>query len=195
MMLLILNVMSSAADSALGLDIACLGKSNLGKVRTKDLVNKNCKECDRLNYLAGGCAERKRLACHTESNTSLGKKGDTKVLGGVFITVGHTRADACAEVLTNASERDVDNADKNEDRVCKYGEVELCATDNEEEHEKRSCPLIRSVHMILGEVTDVAEYGTEHHACKKRRECDVKGTNGEADAGNSNGSHYEGNRY
>ena len=194
-MLLILDVMSSAADSALGLDIACLGKSNLGKIRTKDLVNKNCKECDRLNHLAGSSTKSESLACHTESNTRLRKKGYTKVLGGVFITVGHTRADACAEVLTNASERDVDNTDKNEDTVGEYGEVKLCAADNEEEHEKRSSPLIRSVHKILREVTDVAEYGTEHHACKKRRECDVKGTNGEADAGNSNGSHYEGNRY
>ena len=193
--LLILDVMSSAADSALGLDIACLGKSNLGKIRTKDLVNKNCKECDGLNYLTGSGAKSKSLACHTESNARLRKKGDTEVLGGVFVTVGHTRADACAEVLTNASECDVDNTDKNEDRVCKYGEIKLCTADNEEENEQGSCPLIRSVHKILREITDVAEYCTEHHACKKRRECDVKRANGEADAGNSNGSHYEGNRY
>ena len=193
MVLLIFNVKSSAADSTLGLDVACLGECDLGKIRTKDLVDKNRKECDGLYNLTGGCAKCKSLARHTESNARLRKKGYAKVLGGVLITVGHTRADACAEILTNASERDVDNADKNEDAVSEYGEVELCTADNEEEHEKGRCPLVRSVHKILGEVTDVAENSTEHHTSEQGRECDVNRTYVDADAGDSNGSHYEGN--
>ena len=51
-MLLVLDVMSSAADSALGLDVACLSKRNLGKEGTEDLIDKNGKEGDQLTIRA-----------------------------------------------------------------------------------------------------------------------------------------------
>ena len=193
-MLLVLLVVSSSADSFLGLDIASLGERDLCKEGTEDLIDKNREEGYALHDLAGRRAEGERLASHTESNTRLGEKSDAEILTGLFVTVSKLGTDACAVILTDRTECDVHKTDKHEDAVGEYGEIELCTADYEEEHEKRCGPLIRSVHEILGEVTDVAEDSTEHHTCKERGKRDMYRSDVELYTGDSNGSHYECNR-
>ena len=56
-MLLVLLIVSSSADSFLGLDIAGLGESHLGKEGTDYLVDEHGKEGYRLNELAGSRTE------------------------------------------------------------------------------------------------------------------------------------------
>ena len=175
---------------AFGLDIACFGEANLGEERTYDLINENGKEGDVANDITFS-AELSRFDRHTESNACLGKEGDTEVFDDVGIAFHHAGADACAEVFTNGASNDVNDADDDNGDVCKYGELKLCAADDEEEDEDGGSPAVCSFHEFFGEITDIAEYGAEHHAREKRREADVDAADVEFDAGDGNSRENE----
>ena len=134
------------------------------------------------------------LACHTKCNARLREKGDAEVFYNVFVTARCLCAPACTEIFTDAAEDDVCNADNYEYPVGENAEVELCTADDEEEDEKGSGPSVGSLHKLLGEVTDVAEDGSEHHASKKAREADMYVSDLKLERGDRNGEHYEGDR-
>ena len=186
----------SCAGLAFFLDIACFGEADLGEEGTDDFINENGKEGNIANDIAFsaklGCLDR-----HTERNARLRKKGDAEVFYDVGVAFCCSCADACAEILTERTRCDINDTDEYNGEVCEYGEIKLCAADNEEENEDRSYPSVRSFHEFFGEVTEVAECSTEHHAGKERGEADVNGADVEFEAGDGNGHQNEsdGNRH
>ena len=182
----------SCAGLAFFLDIACFGEADLGEEGTDDFINENGKECD-IAYDIAFNAKLFGFDSHTERNACLGEEGDTEIFYDVGITFCGSCADARTEVFTEGTSCDISDTDNNNGNAGEYGEIEFRAADNEEEDEDRSGPSVCSFHKFFGEVTDVAEYGTEHHTSEKRGEADMDAANVELEARDCNGHENERN--
>ena len=51
--------------------------------------------------------------------------------------------------------------------------IKLCAAGYEENDEQGRGPTVHPFHKFLGEITDIAEYGAQHHAGQERGEVNL----------------------
>ena len=173
----------------LGGDVACLGQSDLGKQRAYQLVDQDGEQDDVTHQTTDAGAH---LLLdddgHTQRNARLGEQRNAQILDDIGVALGPQRAGKRADVLTDATENDIHDTDENDDTAGKDGQLQLRATEHEEQNVNGHRPLVRFFHQLLCAVTDVAEDGTQHHANQKRRESDVYAADLKLD-------HRQGNRH
>ena len=132
------RVLCSRALLFLGLDVACLGERDLGKHRTKQLVNKHGEE----GYVSDDGRDIRKIACedslgfhsHAKCNAGLGKKGYAEVFYDIVVTLHSLGGGVCAEVLTNGARDDIHNADKDYPTVFEHRKLKLCTAQNKEKN-------------------------------------------------------------
>lgn len=172
----------SAGRNGLFGDFACLFESDTGHERTYKLIYENGKEADVSDDDAGS-AESHCGEGHTEGYACLGKKGDAEVLLDGRSTLGCLCGNIRTDDLAGGAEDDVNNAYEDYSPVSEYGEFKFGTAEYEEENHDGAGPAVHSVHEFFGEVAEVAEHGTEHHAHEKGGEAYFYGTDAEVGLG------------
>ena len=96
-----------------------------------------------------------------------------KIFDNVAVAFGHPRADARTEILTCRSWNNVCDSYNYNENIGKYRKIKLGTAYYEKQNKHRSRPSVRPAHKLLGNVANVAEYGSKHHASKQRGKSDM----------------------
>ena len=155
-------------------DFTGLFERDAGQQRTDKFIDENGKQSNAADDNAG-FAERKGSQRHTEGNAGLRKERDAEVLLDGRLGLHELRGDVRTDNLTGRAEEDVNHADEDDCPVAEDGELEVGTADNEEQHHDRTRPAVHTLHKFFGEITEVAEDGTHHHADEERGEFDGHG--------------------
>ena len=126
------------------------------------------------------------------------EQGDAEILTDIRITADPRGAEACAVIFTEATEGNVNKADENDVEIAEHGELQLCTAQDKEQNKDGCCPAVKTIHQLLGEVTDVTEDGPQHHAGEQRGEGNMNATeNGEGELHHraAQGEEHKGNRH
>ena len=116
-------------------NIACLGQCPLGHNGTDDLVDEDGEKYYEGNdacYLSAENSVTFDGAYHTQRDTCLWKERNTEIFDDVGGAFGHLCRAHSAEIFTDTTGNYVNYADEDEQRLCKYVEVELSTAEDEE---------------------------------------------------------------
>ena len=120
----------------------------------------SCIICSRMEK----CLRR----AHAAPFPCLREKCNAEIFTNVRFTSCCLCTHECAEILTEATEQNINKTNYNYRPACKYRQFKLCTAYYKEECKQRACPLIRLFHKVMGKRTDITEHGSEHHTYKQR---------------------------
>ena len=89
------------------------------------------------------------------------------------------------------SPENIYDADEYDCQIGEDGQLQFRAAKHEKENEQRRCPTVDSIHEFFGEITNITENRTKHHARKQRGERDMYFPNMEFKHGKPDGEEYE----
>ena len=184
----------SRAGLALGLNLARFEKGDLGQHRADKLVDQHGKERDVGNDRALG-AKRFGLDGHTERHACLRQKGDAEIAVDIFIAMHGTCAERRTCIFAERARKNVNDTDDDDRKIGKDRELELRTAEHEEQDKEGRRPTVETIHQLLGEVADVAEDRTEHHADKQRGKSDMYAADLKFEHRERDGQEYKGDRH